>query len=358
VAVWMIEALKHEVELTVLTLAAIDLAAINRYYGTHLAAADFHSLQVPPLGRALVTAMPTPATHLARCVLLRYSKRFCHGYDVVVTANNEADFGRRGIQYIHYPWWHFPRPDVDLRWYHVWPVLDLYYAFCALVLDGKPAALADNLTLVNSLWTGRKVEERHHVPTEVLYPPVSGDFSVVPWSERTDGFIALGRVSPEKNLEKIVAILAAVRERHPEIHLTIAGSIDASRYGRRIRRLVAAHADWVSLEANPTRARVEELLSRHRYGLHGMANEHFGIAIAEITRAGGIPFVPADGGQVEIVADERLIYHSEPDAVAKILAVLDDPATQVELRRHLAARQPLWSKDTFVTRIRAIVEAF
>jgi UDP-N-acetylglucosamine--N-acetylmuramyl-(pentapeptide) pyrophosphoryl-undecaprenol N-acetylglucosamine transferase len=358
VAVWMVEALKHQVELTILTFGEIDLAAINRYYGTALAAADFHSLRVPALGRALVAAMPTPATHFARCVLLRYAKRLYHDYDVIVTANNEANFGRRGIQYIHYPWWHFPRPEVDLRWFHVWPLLDLYYAFCAFVLGGKLAGLADNLTLVNSLWTGRKVAERHHIPTVLLYPPVTGDFPMVPWSEREDGFIALGRVSPEKKLEKVVAILAAVRERRPEVHLHIVGSVDGSPYGRRIRRLAAAEAAWVSLEENPTRGRIEDLLSRHRYGLHAMDNEHFGIAIAEMTRAGQIPFVPADGGQVEIVADGRLTYDADADAVAKILAVMDHPAIQADLRAHLAKRQPLWSKDTFVARIREIVETF
>ncbi len=358
VAVWMVEALKHEVELTVLTFAEIELAAINRYYGTELAAAEFRSLQVPALGRAVVAAMPTPATHFARCVLLRYAKRLGRDYDVVLTANNEADFGRRGIQYIHFPWSYFPRPDVDLRWFHVWPLLDLYYALCAFILDWQPGRLADNVTLVNSLWTGRKVAERSGVSTVLLYPPVTGDFPVVPWSEREAGFIALGRVAPEKKLEQVVSIVAAVRQRRPEVHLHIVGSTSGSRYTRRIRRLAAARADWVSLEENPSRGRVEELLARHRYGLHAMDDEHFGIAMAELTRAGGIPFVPAGGGQVEIVADERLIYDGEADAVAKILAVMDDPATQVELRAHLAARQPLWSKDTFVARLRAIVEAF
>jgi hypothetical protein len=99
-------------------------------------------------------------------------------------------------------------------------------------------------------------------------------------------------------------------------------------------------------------------LSRHRYGLHAMPNEHFGIAVAEMTRAGCIPFVPADGGQVEIAVDGRLIYEREADAVAKILAVMGDPTSQLELRTDLAARQPLWSKDTFIARMREIVEAF
>ncbi len=39
-------------------------------------------------------------------------------YDVLLSTQNEADFGRRGIAYVHYPWAYMPRPDNEVLWYH------------------------------------------------------------------------------------------------------------------------------------------------------------------------------------------------------------------------------------------------
>lgn len=358
VAVWMIEALKRDCELTVLTYRRIEYAAINRYYGTALAPGAFRIIRVPMALRAITSALPTPATHLQRCLILRVAQRLAPDFDVVITANNEADFGRPGIQYIHFPWNYFPRPQADLRWYHLRPLVALYYAATERLLPWNPAQVAANLTLVNSRWTGAKLVERHGIGSELLYPPVGGRFPAVPWAERENGFVSLGRISPEKRLELVIAILAAVRARHPDIHLHVIGSMPRNAYGRRIRRLIAQHAAWVHLEEEPSRARVEALLAQHRYGLHGMADEHFGIAVAEMALAGCIPFVAADGGQVEIVADERLTYTDADDAVAKIDRVLSDAATQEALRTHLAARQTLWSREHFMARVREIVARF
>ena len=49
---------------------------------------------------------------------MRYTRRFIDRFDVLVGVHNETDYGRRGIQYVHYPTYLRPRPAVDLRWYH------------------------------------------------------------------------------------------------------------------------------------------------------------------------------------------------------------------------------------------------
>ena len=61
-------------------------------------------------------------------------------------------------------------------------------------------------------------------------------------------------------------------------------------------------------------------MATHRYGIHGMREEHFGMAPAEMARAGCIVWVPRGGGQMEIVGREPvLMYDSEDDAVEKIV---------------------------------------
>jgi glycosyltransferase involved in cell wall biosynthesis len=90
--------------------------------------------------------------------------------------------------------------------------------------------------------------------------------------------------------------------------------------------------------------------------MHAFKDEHFGMAVAEMVRAGCIPFVHNSGGPPEIVGhDSRLIYESEEDAAQKIMQVLGDPAAQEDIRQRLALRKDFYSVETFVRAIRAEV---
>jgi glycosyltransferase involved in cell wall biosynthesis len=100
-------------------------------------------------------------------------------------------------------------------------------------------------------------------------------------------------------------------------------------------------------------------MAGHRYGIHGMREEHFGMAPAEMVRAGCIVWVPGGGGQVEIVGDEpRLLYASEDDAVEKIARTLADPAEEDRLRDRLDRRALRFTTAHFVDQVRRIVAEF
>jgi glycosyltransferase involved in cell wall biosynthesis len=101
------------------------------------------------------------------------------------------------------------------------------------------------------------------------------------------------------------------------------------------------------------------LIVRNRYALHGMADEHFGIAPAELQRAGCITFVPASGGALEIVGnDSNLAYHSVADAVDKIDRMLSDPLLEANLRRAVEARRMLFNEERFVAEIADLIDSF
>ena len=81
------------------------------------------------------------------------------------------------------------------------------------------------------------------------------------------------------------------------------------------------------------------------------------MSVAQALRAGCIPFVFDDGGQVEIAGDEPLLrYRSLDDAVARILRVMSDDHLRDALVRRLAARADCFSPAHFMDRVRAIVE--
>jgi head-tail adaptor len=148
-----------------------------------------------------------------------------------------------------------------------------------------------------------------------------------------------------------------VRKTHPEITLTIVGTTDrhGRRYYNRLRRLAASLGSWIQFRHDLSRDDVRALMAQHRYGIHGMREEHFGMAPAEMVRAGCIVWVPDGGGQVEIVGDPRLTYGSIEAAVSKITGTMRDEAEQTRLRAHLATRASLFSTERFMQQVRAAV---
>src|SRR5690606_35133519 len=194
-----------------------------------------------------------------------------------------------------------------------------------------------------------------------LYPPVVAGLAPPPWSKRHRGFLAMGRISPEKEFERIIGVVALVRRHAPDVTLTIVGTWDAGSraYYDRLRAL-ATRLDpggaWLAFRHDLSREEVHRLVARHRYGIHGMREEHFGMAPAEMVRGGMIVWVPNGGGQVEIVGDLPLLrYDTEEEAADKILRVISDPVEERRLLAHLAAEAERYSVERFVHDIRTIV---
>ncbi len=360
VGAWMLEALKHDHTVSLLTWAAPDFPAINRFFGTTLRAAEFRLHTVPPVVRRLMRHSPLPLGLLQHSYLLRCGQKLAPAYDAIMTASNEADFGRRGIQYIHFPRFERVRPDVDLRWYHRLSLpVDAYYRLCAAVAGFSVERMKRNLTLVNSDWIGSRVRELYGIEPTTLWPPVPGNFPDVPWEQREEGFLCIGRISPEKEIDKVIDIVAAVRSRGRNMHLHIVGTGDDSAYCAKIRRRAQENPGWVYLGENLSRDELVRLVATHRYGIHGMTDEHFGMAVGDLVRGGCITFVPCGGGQVEIIGDEdRLLYRTREDALHKIMHVLGAPDVQGTLRRYLAGRGEQLSTDRFVRRIRDLMQHF
>jgi glycosyltransferase involved in cell wall biosynthesis len=341
VAAIALEALAAEYDVTLLMWHRPDLAAVDRYYGTRLQGVKLAIVGPPLITRAAdLTGLRLAA--LKRQILFRAARRAAANFDVILSMSNEIDVGRPAVQYVHYPWRAWPRPDHDLRWYHrLFGVLDGYYAFLQLVAPASKESIARNLTLTNSGWTGRLYEQVYAAPWRVLHPPVNGAWKPRPWSERENAFVIVGRISSEKEIERAIRIVRAL---DPPMPLRIAGSIDDRSYYRRLR---ASAGPDVTFHTDLTREALLDLLGRTRYGIHCMEEEHFGIAIAEMLHSGCIPFVRAGGGAVEIVPDPRLTWFSDEDAVAKIGATIADPARQEELRSYCAGRASEFSVERF-----------
>lgn len=359
VAAWAIQALAQRHAVTLLTRPPHDLGRVDALFGTRLLDFDIEMAVLEPTAGDLLRLPPFRLALLRMNLLFRRARRLIaeREFDAVLSTMGEMDLGRKVIQYVHYPWLAYPRPDYDLRGYHLPALVRLYRACCLKLSDFRPERAAANLTLVNSDWIGALYTQVYGRPAVTVYPPAPGPFKATPWTERADTFLCIGRLSPEKELLKVMRILAAVRARGHEITLSIIGNPDDRAYQGRIEAAAAAHGSWVKMNVSPPRPALLDALSRARYGIHGMAEEHFGIAVAEMVRAGCLPFVPDGGGAPEIVGrNPALLYGSEDEAADRISRVLGDVALQEILRQEMAARADLFSENTFMRRITEIVD--
>ena len=99
-------------------------------------------------------------------------------------------------------------------------------------------------------------------------------------------------------------------------------------------------------------------MDRYKYGINGALDEHFGIAVAELVKAGSIVFVPNGGGQTEIVGMPELIYDDVDDAVAKITAVLSGNRAQQAALEKLSQQSKIFSTETFCQHMQQTVREF
>jgi glycosyltransferase involved in cell wall biosynthesis len=215
--------------------------------------------------------------------------------------------------------------------------------------------------LATSEWTAAGLEQLGELrqPT-VLYPPVLDPGTGRQWTERDDTFLIVGRFTPAKRIELAMSIVRRVRQQSiPHARLIIVGSPVDADYASRLRHAAASEGGWIEFREDLSRDQLYELMRQSRYGIHAMDREHFGMATAEMTRAGCLAFAHGSGGSTEVLNHEaRLLWSTEDEAVQKIDAMAGQPAADVDaLRSRLRAHAEKFSTESFVRRFRDIVEA-
>jgi glycosyltransferase involved in cell wall biosynthesis len=103
----------------------------------------------------------------------------------------------------------------------------------------------------------------------------------------------------------------------------VVGVPDDLDYARRLDERARAHGPWVRLHRDVPRDALGPLLAARRYGIHAMADEPFGMAVAEMVRAGCIVFAPDTAGPAEIIgAYPPVTFASATQAIECIETVL------------------------------------
>ena len=190
-----------------------------------------------------------------------------------------------------------------------------------------------DLTIANSRWTATEAARLGTGTVDaVLYPP----FAPLP---RPAGagrdpflFAAIGRLVPNKRFDEIIHIVSLLRRRGLPARLHVMGR-GGGGFARRLRRR-ARRLPFVTITMDATPPQLAELLHRAAFGIHACRHEHFGIAVAEMIKAGCLPFVHDGGGVRELVPDRELRFADATEAAARIehLVFRGRPGRMAKLR--------------------------
>ena len=364
-AMWAIEALKENYDVSLITTGDVDLEGLNRFYGTSVTENEI-SLRCDPVLRLLLR--PNSGDALRGVFYERYCRKIAREFDILISTYNLCDFGVPAIHCIADFSWDeeirkklHPFPKGSRGLFHHNKLLRKCYLSLAKSVaqpSGRNLFSGEDLILANSQWSAQIIKEKHGLDIDFLYPPVFTDFPGVPFEGREMGFVCIGRISPEKRIERIIGILREVRQRGHNIHLHVIGDADGTNYGKSTEDLCRAQRDWVTMEGLQFGEEKAKILSQHRFAIHACYGEAFGISVAEMVKAGCITFVPSEGGQAEIVNHESLLYDNVEIAAEKIDTILKKPQLQVELQKHLEKQGTKFSTNVFMEGLRDVVEKF
>ena len=356
VAMTVLEALQDDYDLTLITLREPDFEELNDYYNT--------SVDPVPIEIAGTVA---PQLHeqfgikyyvLQNALLGRYARSHADEYDCLVSTINELGLEEDAVQYIHFPFDWTVSCDHREEIFHPTVEEDSLYERLATYVAGVDRTdIRSNTLLANSEWTADVVEDAYGTRPDVLHPPVDATpFDRRPWAERESGFVTVGRIERSKRISELIEIVDGLREQGHDTHLHVIGPTVDEAYYEEVAAM-AAERDYVDLEGEIPRRELVERICTHRYGIHGKEYEHFGMSVAELAAGGCVTFVPAAGGQREVVGDrEELLYESVDEAVEKANRVLsrDGPPDDLRLDRREIRRR--FGRRRFKREIRSIVE--
>jgi glycosyltransferase involved in cell wall biosynthesis len=348
----VLESLQHCYDVTLLTLTDPNITALNDYYNTNV---EREAIDIERLGLFFPTIYRyTDKLHLFKnACLSRLVKREQNRFELIISTYNEFSFQSRSLQYIHMP--QFRRWIAENGKNRT--LYDSYDKLCKMIEGFDVDNIRSNHLVANSAWTTGVTENIYSVSPKVMHPPVdTKGFVDTPWTEREDGFVTVGRMLPYKNVDRTINIIRRVNERDHDIHLHVVGPVPDTAYAEEIRN-DAGQYEFIHLAGEVSREELVELISTHKYGIHGTDHEHFGMAVAELAAGGAIPFVPNGGGQREIVHErEELLYETTDEAVEKIDRILSNTDLQMELSDQINDIEERFGRERFKREIGALVE--
>jgi glycosyltransferase involved in cell wall biosynthesis len=169
--------------------------------------------------------------------------------------------------------------------------------------------------------------------------------------------LALGTIEPRKNLAMLVRAFDAIADRHPDVHLVLAGARGwrMSEFDLALRD--ARHAERVVVSGRVDDTQRADLLAGATVLAYPSLYEGFGLPPLE-AMASGVPVLATSVGALpEILGDAALLVPPSDDALVDGLAqVLEDEGLRRRLKARGTARAAQFSWDRCTDELVAVYE--
>ena len=331
VTAWVVQALCEDYDVRLATPdKAVRFESIDALYGTSLSQSQVthHHLRLP------VWVRPVPQGRLKS---LRLAGSFRdpvlrnHVDGLIFNTSNEMSFTGPAVNYIHCPIRHAAMVAELYGGRERWMRLANNRAFTA-ISGYDERSFRRTMCVANGQWTASALHRHYGVMPRVIYPPITATVAPLQaFAERAPGYVCVGRITPEKRTHEAIEVMDRLRDSGFDAHLHIVGPMNHSKYMRRIGDL-ANQRPYVMLHTDIPRAELLRIMAAHRFGLHMMRNEHFGMAVAEMTAAGLLVFAHRSAGPAEILGQHSpLLFDNEQEAIEIASRIHADEGLQKEV---------------------------
>ena len=145
--------------------------------------------------------------------------------------------------------------------------------------------------------------------------------------------VGIGRVSPNKGVERLIEAVAELRKTHPDVQLVWAGPDENNRI-ELLRNLAqqAGVADCVTFTGRVETAQLEDLLARANLFVSGASYEGYGLSTIEAMSSGTVPVVTPVGIHPQVIrnGETGFLVDGDPRSLAEGLrAALALPPTSL-----------------------------
>jgi glycosyltransferase involved in cell wall biosynthesis len=167
------------------------------------------------------------------------------------------------------------------------------------------------------------------------------------WLAQLDYLLFVGRVVPQKDVLKILELLALLRQNHPQLHLLLVGDVEQTpHYVQQLKQFVATHQlqPYVLFTGAVYNVALLAEMLRHARHLVVLSEwESFCVPLVEAISFGvppiihNLPPLPEVAGPAGIIIDK----HNLPAAVQQLTELWQNPAAYAHLQQlaHQQAQQ-------------------
>lgn len=313
----LVEELQTFNNLTVITDNKIDFNTLNGKFDTKMTGERIRIIR--PLPCRLLGKIEPRIHKFAKvqtALINRYAKKHRDEFDLLISTKQEADFGKAGVQFLHH------EPDGRAG--------KTYLRMLSLI-GRKKKGIELNITIVPSLYIKSMYDAVYENKADVVYPAIRKTENEGKWTARTDGFLFIGRIEEEKNIEMAIEILNELITVHGlDTHLHIIGT-GKGEYYEKIKEM-ARKSSWIYMEGFVSPNEYFKFISSHKYGIHTRIKEPSAVTPREMMDGGMMVFLHKSGGNREIVnGNDSVLFDTKERAIEQIKKVMNDEKIQNEI---------------------------